>query len=235
MNIAIIDDDKDIREKIEEIVLEYYSEKGEKEIKCQQFANGELFLKAFEKARYQIIFLDIEMPGKNGIEIKDILETEEDIYILFVTGYREFMQSAFGKNVCGFLQKPEDKEKIAFYLNKIENYQQREQNICIEDVQEVVKLKEVRYIKAENQYSHLYMNSGDVIITRKNLGTLKKEIEAYGFFCTHRSYLVNLRYVKIIKKEVVLYDGTKIKIARGKHESVKLAFWAYMDKNGRCI
>lgn len=40
MNIAIIDDDKDIREKIEEIVLEYYSEKGEKEIKCQQFANG---------------------------------------------------------------------------------------------------------------------------------------------------------------------------------------------------
>ena len=41
--------------------------------------------------------------------------------------------------------------------------------------------------------------------------------------------------VKIIKKEVVLYDGTKIKIARGKHERVKMEFWAYMEKNGRCI
>lgn len=235
MNIAIVDDDKDTREKIEKMVLQYYKDKSKTEITCDQFASGEAFLEAFEKYHYKIIFLDIEMPGKNGIEIKDILETEEDTYILFLTGYGEFMQSAFGKNVCGFVEKPTDKEKIVYYLNKIENYQEIEQNIYMEDIQEVVRLKEIRYIKAENQYSHLHMESGKVIITRKSLGTLEKEIESYGFFRTHRSYIVNFRYVKIIKKEVVLYDGTKIKIARGKHESVKMAFFAYMNKNGRCI
>lgn len=235
MNIAIVDDNKETRKKIEEIVLQYYKDKGKIEITCDQFASGEAFLEAFEKCRYQIIFLDIEMPGKNGIEIKDMLETEEDTYILFLTGYGEFMQRAFGKNVCGFLEKPADEGKIAYYLDKIENYQAIEQNIYLEDIQKVVRLKEIQYIKAENQYSHLHMDSEKVIITRKNLGTLEKEIEFYGFFRTHRSYIVNFRYVKIIKKEVVLYDGTKIKIARGKHERVKMEFWAYMEKNGRCI
>lgn len=235
MHIAIVDDHKDTRDQIEGIVYQYYKDKKKIEITCEQFANGEIFLEAFKKSHFQIVFLDIEMPGKNGIEIKDMLEMKENTYILFMTGYGEFMQSAFGKNVCGFLEKPVDEEKITYYLDKIEDYQAIEQNIYLEDIQKVVKLKEIRYIKAENQYSHLHMDNGEVIIARKNLGTLEKEIESYGFFRTHRSYIVNFRYVKIIKKEVILYDGTKIKIARGKHACVKTEFWSYMDKNGRCI
>lgn len=233
IKIAIVDDDKNTRIRIKEIVLQYY--KNKKNITCQLFDNGELFLEAVEKNHYEIIFLDIEMPGKSGIEVKNVLETGQPTNILFITAYGEFMQSAFGKNVCGFLEKPADKDKIIFYLSKIENYQKMEQSIYMEDVQEVVKLKEIRYIKAENQYSHLYMGNEKVIITRKNLGTIEKEIASYGFFRTHRSYIVNFRYVKFIKKDVILYDGTKVKIARGKRDFVKKAFFFFIDKNGRCI
>ena len=73
MNIAIVDDEKNVRDEIQEYLEKYYTEKLEEDVHYVQFSNGDTFLKSMEKTKYHIVILDIEMPGKNGIEIKELL------------------------------------------------------------------------------------------------------------------------------------------------------------------
>ena len=235
MNIAIIDDEQKIREEIEEIVLQYYQAKGNQAIHCIQFASGEEFLQQFKKGHYSIVFLDIELPGKNGIEVKERLEQEDGIYVLFLTGYGEFMQSAFGKNVCGFIEKPATLEKISFYLDKIEQYKDGEITIYFEDLQSYIQLSKIRYVKSENHYCKLFMDDGSILLTRTNIGELEERVVSHGFCRPHRSYIVNFNYVKCIKRNIICEDDTEIKIARGRTESIKRDFFVYMNRNGRCI
>ena len=208
---------------------------NEKTVHYVQFSNGDTFLKSMEKTKYHIVILDIEMPGKNGIEIKELLRNEEGIYILFLTGYGHFMSSAFGKNVCGFLEKPVNEEKLRFYLDKIQDYEKEEIVLYLKESQRSICASEILYIRADNQYSNIYTNKGECIITRNYITDLEQKLDGADFVRTHRTFLVNLEHVKMIKGGIILKNEEKIKIARGKENEIKSKFFDYISKKGRYV
>ena len=113
MKIAICDD-----------VIE---EQNELQTFCQQlgyfdislFSCGEDFLNAPDSSQFHLLFLDIEMKGLTGIELKTLLEkTNPSIFIVFTTTHEEMMPEAFGRNVISFLTKPLDLNSIKHCLTK---------------------------------------------------------------------------------------------------------------------
>lgn len=196
--IVICDDVEEEGKELAALAGEYYKEKAEI-LLC---ANGDELEKILGKGDIDIIFLDIEMPGENGIEIKNRLEAERvESYIVFVTAHMDFMQEAFGRNVVGYIEKPPEKEKFYKVLMRIDSSESQNRIIEVETVLGEIKkiqLDHIRYIEADKIYSFIHIEDERILVC-KGLNKWEEELKEEYFVRIHRSYLVNLRYVDRIK------------------------------------
>lgn len=227
--IAICDDEKEFRNRICNICNEYL----ENECIIYKFEKGEDLLNS--NIEYSIIFLDIKMEGISGIEVKDYLEkTDSSSYIVFTTSYDEYIYSAFGKNVCGFIKKPVEKEKIIEFLNKIIFLINNKKIFIFDDEAEnkiSIKSEDIMYICGEKMYSRVYINNGSNILVCKNLKKWEDELFGdYMFERIHKSYIINYNYVSIIKKQVKMKDGKVFNIRRGKIKEYRIKFFDCLYK-----
>lgn len=223
--IIICDDVEEEGKELAALAGEYY--KGKAEIAL--CANGDELEKVLRKENVDVIFLDIEMPGENGIEIKDRLEAAKvESYIVFVTAHMNFMQEAFGKNVVGYIEKPPEKEKFYKVLMRIDNSESQNKTIEVETILGEIKkiqLDHIRYIEADRRYSFVHIEDERILVC-KGLNKWEEELKEEYFVRIHKSYLVNLRYVDKIKGRQVymkneedkkkVRDGKNIKKKKGK-------------------
>lgn len=168
-----------------------------------RYNSGEEFLADAEYQKLHLLFLDIEMDGKNGLEIKEILEhTRPQTFVVFCTTHTECMPDAFGRNVISFLTKPftihmvERCIKKALYLGK-DFYPitiTKDQTLCC---------SQILYVHTENKYCVFYSTTEERFLSRKSLQEWAEELSDFGFCCISRSCLVNLKFVKHIKKTVL--------------------------------
>lgn len=180
-----------------------------------RYHSGEEFLADTEKQKLYLLFLDIEMEGKNGLEIKEVLEkTNAQTFVVFCTTHVECMPEAFGRNVISFLPKPftthmiERCIKKALYLGK-DFYPiaiNREKNLCC---------NQILYIHTENKYSVFYSVTGEGILSRKSLLKWEKILCDFGFCSISRGCLVNLKFIKYIDNtRLFLTTGQKLTVSR---------------------
>lgn len=115
MKIMIIDDEKMALDDLKDAVQ---SVKPDADIDC--FSNYISCLEAVKNKKYNVAFLDITMPGKNGLALsKELKEINPDINIVFVTGYSEYAVEAFSLNASGYILKPARRENIENVLNNL--------------------------------------------------------------------------------------------------------------------
>ena len=169
MKIAICDD-----------VIE---EQNELQTFCQQlgycdislFSCGEDFLNAPDSSQFHLLFLDIEMKGLTGIELKALLEkTNPSIFIVFTTTHEEMMPEAFGRNVISFLTKPLDLNSIKHCLTKATYLQMDFFPIAINDCV-FIPCQDILYLHSENKY-FLYYKWGFSYFARFSY-RLEREVE----------------------------------------------------------
>ena len=231
MNIAVCDDDKNIRELIGSKVKKQYEKAN-----IVYFTSGEEVLLWNETI--DIIFLDIQMPGRNGMEIaRQLRKKDENIIIIFVTAIEEYVYQAFDVGALHYIVKPINDKKFNEVLKRaIENWSRQKSK--------------------EYENNHLMINNGGVhtkvmlddivyaeVFNRKVvIHKLDDELEYYGkmsdleavagesFFRTHRGYLVNFKYVvKYNATTIYLEKGTVLMAKKNYPEFVK----KYMKYNRR--
>ena len=126
LNIAICDDDKSFMENLEKMLISY-SLQFDIDIHVDKYQNGSALLSAYDSSQsspYQVLMLDIEMPGENGISIAEkIKHTKDfDVLIVFISNYPEYMLDSFSVHPYHFLQKPINYTTLNTLLDDIYNY-----------------------------------------------------------------------------------------------------------------
>lgn len=188
--IAICDDDNIVSNNIRELLENHFSN-SKNDVLLSMYSNAEEFLDSNFDVDY--LFLDIEMPGISGIELKEILQLENHKFgIIFVTSYKQYTDEAFGKNVLAYISK--DKlERINELLLKIEKNDNDFGVIKI--ASDIINTKDIFYLKADGGYVNIIANTKEYMFCGTLL-ELMNRIDNNHFVQIHRSYVVNLRYVE---------------------------------------
>lgn len=225
-NIAIIDDEHVQREYLLTIIKSW---KNSEELNIKTFHNAESFLFDYEDNKdYDILLLDIEMDKINGIELaQKVRKDNERVQIIFITGFADYMSMGFDVSALHYLMKPVSKEKLHQVLDKaVKLLSKKESNIIIKvDGQNIIiKLTDIVYVESFGHYISIYTIDKKEYTVKIGINKFAEELNN-NFIIPHRSYIVNLKYVKSISKNsVVLDDNKDIPMAKNSFDDVNKAF-----------
>jgi DNA-binding LytR/AlgR family response regulator len=172
----------------------------------------------------QVVFLDIKMPGKDGLEFaKELIPLREDLMVVMQTAYEEYALSAYKSGAIAYLVKPYTAEELGKLLNRLLSYRGEVARIMVYDKNQILKsfpVSEVYYIKAELKHSLCRTKEG-LWKCIKGIGELEERLKKMGFFRIHKSYLVNLAKVSRIEhaemgKLLFYFDDINEKILSSK-------------------
>ncbi len=159
---------------------------------------------------YDVVFLDIDMPGLSGVQLAETFsELERQPSIIFVTAHSEHAVKAFEVAAADYLVKPVEVERLRQAVARLapaEVAGTRIERVPVEKAGKklLLQVEDIFYIMAKDDYSYLHTD-GERYLSTISLAQLEKKLESNGFFRVHRRYLVNLARVKEV---VPMYGGT---------------------------
>lgn len=195
------------------------------------YTSGAKLLSATDGIQYDLIILDIEMPGMNGIETaKKLRKLGEETAIVFLTSHVEYALEGYEVNALRYLTKPAGVEKLSEIITYLVEQKKKDKKILLrnsEDV-ELVCVADIYYMEAQDQMIRVVTGKGEYR-NRYNLGDYERELSGEGFFRIHRGYLVNLGHVlRISGRELVMEDGASLPVSRTKEAALKNALFHYV-------
>lgn len=202
---------------------------------CQidTFSNTQLFYyELTEKQHYDICFMDIEMPGINGIQLAEKLrEYDKNTYLVFVTSYFEFAAHGYSLKAFDFIQKSLLDEKLSLVLTGIVLEMKRTENkfYCIEtDVRlQRIEYKEIIYLYKSNKNT-VIVSMEEEIQVRKPLQTVFQELNSEEFIWVERGYIINLEHIMGMNgRDIRLRNGTVIRAGKARARTIKEAIHDY--------
>ena len=232
MRILICDDDVLIIEQIRKYCQNFFNKI---QVKCPElvcFSDGETLLS--DEGEKDILFLDIEMPGMNGIYVGNELKTRnENIIIFIVTSYSEYLDEAMRFHVFRYLSKPLDKQR--FFRNMkdaVDLYNSMTVKIPIETKQGVHTLPASSIVAVEAQGRKITVHTvkGDF----ESVHTIKyweNLLPKNHFFQTHRSFIINFEYVTDFDHTLVHMNDNQFHayLTKRKYSSFKEAYLLYLE------
>lgn len=235
---AICDDDQTDAGYVTELLTDWAKKRGYV-VSTEWFLSAESFLFHYaENKAYNIFLLDIKMGEMDGVALaKKVRQEDENIQIVFISGYPDYIGEGYEVAALHYLMKPVDREKLFMVLDRaVRNLQKRKQAVVLPIDGEAVKVpvEEIQYVEA---FSH-YVS----VVTTKRIYKLRKslsEMEALlgeGFLRCHRSYLVGVHFVASLSKtKVTLDNGTELPLSRSAAVMVHNAFIEYYTGDGHEI
>jgi two-component system LytT family response regulator len=202
-------------------------------------ANPDEAIEKIENLRPDLLFLDVQMPGRSGFELLESL-----IYVpkvIFTTAFDEYALKAFEFNALDYLLKPVELKRLAAAIEKVENHQREEKNIAsklppLREADQVfvkdgercwfVKLRDVRLLESEGNYTRLYFDKNKPLILR-SLNYLEARLDEKTFFRASRKHIINLRWIEAIEPsidgrlDVKLTGAPKVEMSRRQSQKFK--------------
>ena len=228
MRIAICDDEKAQRQLLKKY-LEEWAAKNKVILETELFVSGESFLFSWEDdSDYDLLIFDIEMGQMSGMDLAaDIRKKDEDIPILFVTGYDKYMLQGFEVSALHYLLKPVNTEKLFEVLDKLKIKRKQEEKLFFHTEKGPVSLPVSRiwYIEARAHQCILYTED-EAHILYVAIGEMASYLcSRPEFVRCHRSYLVNLYHISAIAKpELILDDKRRLPVSRSAEKEVNRLF-----------
>ena len=234
MRIAVCDDNKvTLYFLCDEIGREFSKTKAD--FFLDAFENGVDFLSQHEKAPFDFVFLDIDMPNINGFEIAERINKDNSSLIVFVTSHDELVYSSFRFQPFRFIRKnhiaaelPETVKALA--ERNIERTAARHFEVRTSSGNVFLDLNDVEYIEIYGHWLRITVKNSDAIECYGSLSDFEKRLASHNFVRTHKSYLVNCKYIySIEQKQVVLDDNTVIPLSKYKIETVRNKLRSYLQ------
>ncbi len=227
MNIILIDDERLARKEMSSLLSNY----SELNI-IDECSNVDEAKVSIQKNNPDLIFLDIEMPEKNGFDL--LAELDFVPKVIFVTAYNDYALKAFDVNAIGYLTKPVDPERLKNVIAPlIENHATKKQEdsrqdsklglehqIFLKDGDKCwfVTLKDVRYFESEGNYIRVFFNHEKPLIL-KSLNILEEKLDESIFFRANRKHIINLKHITNIEN---WFSGT-LRITLNKNEHIEVS------------
>ncbi len=195
-------------------------------VRLEEFASAESFLFAYaEKKDYDIVLLDIEMGGMDGVTMAKRLRRENDtVQIVFVTGYSDYIAEGYDVAALHYLMKPVREEKLHAVLDwAAERLAKNEKVLTLEPGGETVRVPVHRIRYAEVFGNYVTVHALQDYTVKMTLGRLEEQLDE-RFYRVGRSVLVNLTQVsRVSRTEIRLADGTVLPLPRGAYDGVNRA------------
>lgn len=229
MKLVICDDDPADIDYVTGLVGEWKRQTGTG-VEILSFPSAEALLFAWEENRdMDILLLDIEMGEMSGVKLARRLRRDgAQMQIVFITGYMDYIAEGYDVEALHYLLKPVTGERLGQVLNRaMERIRTREHMLWLTLQDGVVRLSvyEIRYLEVMRNYTTVH-GTEDYSVKR-SLNDLESELDE-SFYRIHRSFIVNLRFVKrITRTEVILKDGTALPLSRKRYEGLNRALIAY--------
>jgi len=226
----IIDDERLARNELKKLLSEF----PEVEV-IGEAANAAEGIEKIESLSPDLIFLDIQMPGKTGFDM--LMELEKAPHVIFITAYDEFALKAFEVNALDYLMKPVEPKRLADAIHKLQQAEEKElaaamaglsrgmlgenDQVFVKDGEKCwfVKLGEVRLFESVGNYAKVYFGSNKPLIL-KSLNALEDKLDERIFFRANRKHIINMRMIEKVEPYFnggLLLDlkaGEKIEVSR---------------------
>ena len=237
IQIAVCDDEPLLLEKIEKETKNCLEEQKVFSV-ISTFTSGENLLYEIKEGRaFDLLLLDIELPGMSGMELaRRLHELLPCALLLFVTAHYKYAVDAYELNIFRYIPKNQLKERLShavrdavrvLEIQKVDSYLISNQNRM-----ERIPLKDVFYIMREGKNAVFYIGSGECreeCRVRKTLGEVCEELDREDFLFIDRGCIVNLRHIaSIVHADCILTDGTKLAVAQSRMTELKKrlnGFW----------
>jgi two-component system LytT family response regulator len=229
MKAIIIDDERLARNELKKLLQEF----PEVEV-VGEAANANEGIDKIESLSPDLVFLDIQMPGKTGFDM--LTELERAPHVIFVTAYDEFALKAFEVNALDYLMKPVEPKRLADALIKVKQKDEEEDfsssnirtgllgehdQVFVKDGERCwfVKLSEVRLFESVGNYAKVFFATNKPLIL-KSLNSLEERLDDKVFFRANRKHIVNLRMIDKIEPYfnggllLELHGGEKVEVSR---------------------
>ena len=195
-----------------------------------------------------VVFLDIQMPGKSGLELLTELPAK-NFEIIFVTAHNEYMLQALQYSAADYLLKPVDEDRLIEAVQRVENRLEAgktegtteallhnlsktgnpsEMRLCLPTLKGfiVLKLDEIIYCEAERSYTVFHLEKNKTVIVSKPLLDYENLLKDTSFLRIHKSFLINLHHVREYQRGeggmVIMSDDAEIEVSRRKKDQFLL-------------
>lgn len=217
LNIAICDDDKAIINRLTKCLSSFQIEQ-DIDLYIETFQNGQALIERYRNPKdFDILFLDIEMPMENGIQIAKTIRSKIDrhVIIVFVSNYPKYMRDSFAVHPYHFITKPFTQKQIFELLNEIIcDINSRHTLYTIVDAdehEETLNLRDILFfesIDSKKQLLCLHLHDR-TIFTKGIIATWEKVLADYNFVVCHRGFLINLIHIHYFESNKIVLDNNE--------------------------
>lgn len=207
MKIAICDDEIKYVNDAERHLKQYFSEHG-LTLNLYKYSNGTDLLNS--NKNFDIVFLDIEMPDINGIELgKKLQSSNPDLVLIYITAYNHYLDDALDLGITRFFDKPIDSKRFYKGLDKaIEKLDKTEIQIHLKDSNNgiaTVRMNDIIMVEIENRKTKI-TTKDTVYHSKSNIKSWRERLNKSYFESPHNSYIVNTNYITYFCKEYIILD-----------------------------
>ena len=234
--IALCDDEAAALDKIENMFKVYCKKHTEPVFLVKRFSDADELLHATHDKGYMpdILFMDIYMPGKLGIDVaRELRNMGNKCHIIFITSATEYALDAFRVDADQYLVKPVLEEELFPVLDKVFDSMDREQKkylpLRIDNSIHRIALREIVFCEAQKKYQCIYLENGTKHLLRMTMARIYDMLSAYPEFVkVGISYIVSLEHIDSINtRELMLDNGEKIYLPRGSYQSLRERYFGY--------
>jgi two-component system, LytTR family, response regulator len=227
LKAIIVDDERLARAELQKLLKEH----PEVEI-IAEASNVDEAIEKIEELNPDLIFLDIQMPGKTGFDLLE--ELEKAPHVIFTTAYDEYALKAFKVNALDYLLKPIEPNRLAEAIQKLKTVEEKEEQlnnartllgekdqVFVKDGEKCwfVKLGEIRLFESVGNYARVFFSTNKPLIL-KSLNALEERLDAKIFFRANRKHIINLNHIEKVEPYfnggllIELKGGDKIEVSR---------------------
>ncbi len=233
MNIAVCEDRKEEADWLCDIIRRW-SVQNKIDIEITSYENAASFSFALEDHSFDALFLDIKMPGEDGVTLaKRLRQQSYDMSIVFVTGEKEYIMEGYEVEAINYLLKPIDRQKIYQCLDRIYEKNQQQEPFLLLQTEDNTTIKLLqREIYMIEVFSHKleYTTQRGVFQTLSSMKEIREKLISDLFITCHRGILINLLHVNTIEKNHLILNDEKnnfyrkVPVSRRLYTAVNEAF-----------
>lgn len=232
MRILICDDDTLFIEQLQKYIESYFESNHLKSPEIVSFTSGEALLS--DKGEKDIVFLDIEMPGMNGIYVgNELKQSNKNVIVFVVTSYSEYLDEAMRFHVFRYLSKPIDKQRLFRNLkDALDLYHSMTVQVPIETRQGVhnVPISSIIMVEAQGKKVIVHTTARDY----ESIHTMQywlDQLPVNRFFQTHRSFIINYEHITNFDHMLVHLSNGQFTayLTKRKYSAFKGAYLLYLE------
>lgn len=234
-NIAIVDDEEMFVEIVSEKISMFYVDIISYPSKINTFTSSlEFFKKLKEGEKYDICFLDIEMPGMSGVNLAaEIRKYYQSTYIIFITSHPDYALSGYKLKIFDYVLKSSLLLSLYPILRDIHDERMRDIGRYLEIDNEykieVVDFEDIMYIYREDRCSVFMLQNGKKVTSRESLDKIHNKLNSDEFVIIAKGYILNIKYFRCLRynKEITLKDGTVLELGKTYTDQLRYAVHCY--------